>query len=330
VDGRVVETPGINDSPSERDGPRGGAREHRRKIAVLLLAGGVGCGGLQGADIPIPNGSFESPATEFADPRIDAWQETPKPDWYDETESPWDFLTGVFMNPAPGSADHIDNCDGRQALFLFAVPTAGLFQDYASTDWSSTTPTHAFDAKFEVGRAYQLTVGVAGGGGGMKAGCSLLVELYYRDAAAEPVRVAATSLVHTPDLFPNLTHLVDFTVEVPTVRAHDAWADQHLGIQIISTVDPALAGGYWDLDHVRLKSIRSPVLVAPGFAAGQFGFTIESEPGLTVEILSAADPGLPLPGWTSVATLTNTTGTLVFRDERAATERRFYQARQVE
>src|SRR2546423_15691175 len=100
-------------------------------IAGLMVA--VGLATVRAASIVVPNGSFESPSTTFVDTHIDSWQEAPKPDWYAEGGGfTWDQLTGVFMNTSVTSADHIDNCDGNQALWMFAVPEVGVFQDYNS------------------------------------------------------------------------------------------------------------------------------------------------------------------------------------------------------
>src|SRR5258705_3617003 len=105
--------------------------------------------GLQAAIINVPNSSFESPATQFAAPQIDSWQQIPEPP---------DTTSGVFTN-APG-AGFIDNCDGGQVAFLFANPQIGFFQDYDSIDYTNASPTHAFSAKFEIGKSYDLTVGL--------------------------------------------------------------------------------------------------------------------------------------------------------------------------
>ena len=167
----------------------------RTAVGLSLAAGGM-VGSVTGAEtIPVPNGSFELPSVIYVGTFIDSWQKTPKPDDYVESGGfTWDQLSGVFLNTPPTSSDHIDNCDGRQALWLFAVPEAGLFQDYESRDWNDAEPSHAFDARFEPGRSYRVTVGVLGGGGGMLEGATLEVSLYYRDAQGGMVTVAATNV----------------------------------------------------------------------------------------------------------------------------------------
>src|SRR4029079_9939834 len=96
------------------------------------------------AAIPVPNGSFESPSvpavSPYAAPDIDNWQKSPQPAWYDPAQNsntPWTYLMGEFYNVAfPGQ--FIENCDGTQAAFLFALPEAALFQDYGSIYGTNT------------------------------------------------------------------------------------------------------------------------------------------------------------------------------------------------
>ncbi|MHB9009159.1 MAG: hypothetical protein ACYDC1_19795 [Limisphaerales bacterium] len=283
--------------------------------------------------LEIPNASFENPATDFVDPFVGSWQKTPKPFWYDESGGYlWTQLTGAFANPAAGSADRTENMDGNQAVFLFAVPEVGLFQDYESIGGTNTAPERAFDAVYQVGRAYTLTFGVLGGGGNMVEGVSLEAGLYYRDGASNRVTVASTNLVYHPALFTNAENkklFVDFQVQVPAVKPGDPWAGQHLGVQFRSTVRPDLAGGYWDLDHVRLFEVREPVLADPVRTGEQFTFTVLSEPGLNFEILSAPTVALPTADWTRLGTITNLTGATPFVDPAPGSSGRFYRARQL-
>jgi len=289
---------------------------------------GAWFGTLRAGTIVVPNGSFETPATTFVDTHIDSWQKAPKPAWYVEGGGfTWDQLTGVFANTAPTSPDHIDNCDGNQAMWMFAVPEVGLFQDYNSIDWAHTTPPHDFNAVFEPGKSYHLTVGVIGGGGGMLPGASLEVSLYYRDGASNIVTVATTRITNSPATFSNTTHLVDFQVDVPAVKIGDAWAGQNIGIRMVSTVSSNLEGGYWDLDNVRLMSVIEPVWTSAVQVDGQFKATLRSEPGLNFEILANSNASLPMSSWMNVGTLTNVTGTVLFTDAVTNFNRRFYRAR---
>src|SRR5262245_29117622 len=245
----------------------------------------------------VSNASFELPTTSFVSININSWQKPPKPDWYQEDGGfLWSQLTGIFKNTPTNSPDHIDNCDGNQALWLFAVPEVALFQDYDSVDWRGLS--NQMTATFQVGRSYHLTVGVIGTGGGMLEGATLDLSLYYR-VGSNPVNVGVTTLTNTPSVFSNNTHLVDCHLYIPIVKTTDPWAGKHIGVRFLSTVTANLQGGYWDLDHVRLSEITQPVLVNAMLTNGQFSFALLSEPGTTFEILSATNPSLAVSNWSS-------------------------------
>jgi hypothetical protein len=143
------------------------------------------------------------------------------------------------------------------------------------------------------------------------------------------VTIAATTVSYDTNVFTNLTHLTDFQATVPEVRPGDPWAGQYIGIQFLSTVAPDLIGGVWDLDNVRLTETVATALDNPGSVNGQFGFTLQSEPGLPFEILAASSPAGPATSWTSIATVTNLTGTFPFIDPATNSGQRFYRARQL-
>jgi hypothetical protein len=280
--------------------------------------------------VAIPNASFEAPLvpreSPYAIPAMAEWQITPQPIEYDpSTNGPWELHFGTFYNvPFPGY--FIDNLDGEQAAFLFAVPEAGLFQDYNSLSETNTTPSHAFNATFEVGSAYDLTVGVIGGGGNMQPGVTLQLGLYYRDAASNLVMVAATTVTNTATSFPNNTHLVDFQVHLPTVRAGDPWAGQNIGVQVLSTTSFELAGGYWDLDNVRLVTTLAPTLLNPVVTTNGFAFTVQSEPGRPFEIFATTNLLTIASNWASLGTFTNAIGSTNFSDSTSPLGQRFYRA----
>ncbi|MFO1460277.1 MAG: hypothetical protein U1G08_12795 [Verrucomicrobiota bacterium] len=216
---------------------------------LAVLGSGLAAGTVS---LPVPNASFERPATPFVDIRIESWIKTPKPADYDESSGQlWDQLNGVFKNTNPGKADHIDNIDGTQAAYLFAVPDTGLYLE-------GTEVGGAFPVRFSVGDAFTLTVGVIGGGGNMAEGAGLRVELYALGEAGVRIPVRSTTVLFSRDQFPSTTHFVDVSVSTPEVTAADAWAGRLVGIGIYSTVTQGseLAGGYWDLDNVRLTASR--------------------------------------------------------------------------
>src|SRR5262249_29870813 len=198
------------------------------------------------------------PATDFAGPAMDGWRKAPQPIWYNDPIFPWEQLMGQFLNTSNGALNHIDNMDGQQAAFLFALPQLAIFQDYNTISGTSATPSRQFNAQFEAGKSYTLTVGVLGGGGGMSNGVTFEISLYYRDVASNMVTIAATTTTNSEALFPTNTHFTDFQVRIPFVKATDAWAGKRIGIQLASTVGFDLLGGYWDVDNVRLTESVVP------------------------------------------------------------------------
>lgn len=320
-----------------RSNPNRNPPRRRRLHATTILALLASLSGTLGANIPVPNASFELPASPFINygTSINSWQKTLKPDWYDEGSGVylWDQLTGIFKNTPVGSSDHIVNCDGDRVAWLFAYPEVGFFQDYDSMGSNESSPSHAFNVIYEPGKSYQLTVGLFGGGAGgnygMLLGATLELSLYYRDANGNRVTVAATTITNSAELFTSNTNLVDFTVRVSTVRPSDSWAGQNIGILCLSTVSPELERGYWDLDNVRLVSILAPQLVNPALTNNQFQFTLRSEPGLRFEILASTNASLAIASWTSLGSITNVTGETPFVDSAPIFAQRYYQARQL-
>ena len=244
----------------------GSRRVHGFRLAVVVVLAAVAATATVHAQpISIPNGSFELQLAGppfGVDTRVDSWQKPPKPAYFDETAFgiTWDQTAGVFANTPVGQANHIDNMDGNQGAYMLAFPQVALFQDYNSVDWNHSAPTHDFNAVFQVGLSYKLTVGVIGGGGGMPEGTTMQLSLYYRDGASNMVSVAATSIVHSLATFPTNTHFIDFDVNVPSVQASDAWAGQNIGVQLLSA--SGTGQGYWDLDNVRLSAVPEPGALA--------------------------------------------------------------------
>ena len=215
--------------------------------------------------LPVPNASLESPSTAFVDTRIDGWTKTSKPADYDESSGQnWDQLSGVFKNPDPGKEGYIDNIDGNQAAFLFAVPGTGIYLE-------GTEAGGPFPARYGVGDTITLTVGVIGGGGNMLDGAGLRIELFALGDGGTRIPVRSTTALQSKELFPSLTNFVDIQVSVPPVTSSDPWAGRLLGLGIFSAVteESGLKGGYWDLDNVRLAVTRPDVLPLAGVSRGE-------------------------------------------------------------
>ena len=281
-------------------------------------------------NIAVPNFSFESVATQFADPRIDSWQKSPQPSTFDTNIfGAWDNLSGVFLNAPSTNADYIPNADGNQLGYLFAYPQVAIFQDYTSLDWSNTAPTHAFNARFQPDRAYTLTVGLTSSREeSLMNGSTLLLSLYYRDAASNMVTVGSTVVTFQTNVFTNLNQLLDFKVQVPAVRSTDPWANQNIGIEIESIVPPNLISGVWDVDNVRLTETFAPRLGSVVKGNDQkTSLTIQSEPGVMIDIQASTDLAQPSGGWATIGTVTNTTGSATFIDSQTGLTQRFYRTR---
>jgi len=300
-----------------------------RLVAVVLALWLQAFSSPSATPIPVPNGSFEFPQTLFVDTRIDDWQHSPTPAWYHEDGGfLWSQLTGLFKNTAPGSFDHITNLDGSQGVWLFAIPEVALFQELSS-DTTSDPATVGVSSRFRIGKAYALSVGVIGAGGGMSNGVTLEISLYYKDANGRRIPVTTAAVTNDRVFFADRTFLQDVNVSTATVRREDPWAGQPIGIQCLSTVDAQLQGGYWDLDAVRLIELDPPTLSGIVRQDGGFELTVRSEPGQLLELLTSPDPSLPLAAWTRLGSVTNTDGTAAFIDASSPLpfSGRFYQAR---
>lgn len=270
-------------------------------LAGLWLAGlaGPGPAGRAAEGIPIPNGSFERPATPFVTLLFDSWQRLPKPEDYVETGGfLWNQLTGVFANSPAGSVDHITNLDGSQALWVFAVPGAGVYQELDGTGGAAA-------ARFQAGRAYRLSARVLGAGGNMLDEAPLTLSLYYRDAGSLAVPVVSLAVTNRASLFPARSQVVPFLLRSPVLAAGHPAVGRPIGIRVESTVTPALQGGYWDVDDLRLEAVDPP---APALAVAPRDGRIEirwpGEPGWRYQLQRSATLG----GWEAAGGTVDGTG----------------------
>jgi hypothetical protein len=94
------------------------------------------------------------------------------------------------------------------------------------------------------------------------------------------------------------------------------------GVYAVSLADPC---GSINSQDATL-TVLDPVHLVPNstvWADGQFGFALQSEPGTRADIQASTN----LIEWTSLATLTNSSGVLSFTDTVSGLPRRFYRAR---
>jgi hypothetical protein len=196
--------------------------------------------------ISIENPSFESPVVDPNGfpvlPYVDGW-----------TELDVDLLgstnTGVFANMPEGAWDRMLNADGEQLAFLGSERGNGFEQELAAT--------------YQVARSYRLTVAV-GVSGRFPPSAEPPVDkvelvMFYRDG--DQIVDLVRQSVEAPAL--PLKRLDDFSAYLPPVQAEDAWAGQLIGVAIRSA---GLAGGFWDLDNVRLAASLPVEAVAPTIA----------------------------------------------------------------
>ncbi len=216
----------------------------KRNLTMLALSAGI-CSNLHGASIAIPNSSFESPSTGFASPLIDSWQKIPRPAYFDESSGfLWVQTAGVFLDTKPYA-----NRTGLQCAYMLSFPQVTLFQDY------STSP--AFNAAYEIGQSYSLTLGVYGNS--LTTNSSLQLSLFYRDSGNNMVTIGSPrTITYDPAIFPGTApfNLVDYSVAIPAVQAGDAWAGKNIGVMV--QVAGSDFTGYWDMDNARLTTVPEP------------------------------------------------------------------------
>ncbi|MHC4205173.1 MAG: hypothetical protein ACYSTT_11030 [Planctomycetota bacterium] len=214
---------------------------------------------VRSASIPIENASFEAPVVDpngfGAVPFVNGWTEV-------DIDTLFSTNTGVFANTDANSSDHIVNADGSQLAFLGSQQGNALEQDLAET--------------YKAGCNYRLTVAVGVSGRFPPAADepvdTLELVLYYRDA--NDVMDIAYQTVEAMGL--SSIELQDFSLELVTVQAGDAWAGKAIGVALRAAGQP---GGFWDLDNVRLiesapvsipienASFEAPVVDPNGFGA---------------------------------------------------------------
>jgi hypothetical protein len=236
--------------------------------STSLLAGMIAClafANTNAQPITVPNGSFELQSGEGqqfgVNILVDSWQKPEQPAYFDAVETNfgifWIQTAGVFLD----TITPYGNLDQLQAGYMLPFPQVALFQDYETVDWNDGgVPSNEFNAIYQPGMSYNLTVGVFGKG--MAEGSSnLRLSLYYRDGA-NMVDVGFTDISFSTNTFVNVgsLDLIDFDVTVPTVLAGDPWAGENIGIKLeVLFGDGA---GNWDFDNVRLTAVPEPASIA--------------------------------------------------------------------
>ena len=222
---------------------------------------------LHATTIAVPNASFESQsAVGFpfgTNPFLDFWQKNAEPAYFAPIAAaygiPWYGTAGAFIGTSPNSPNPYTNLVGTQAGYILGFPMVALFQDY------DTSAGHEFDGTFEIGKTYDLTLGLFGKPT-LAASSTFRLSLYYRDTAntvndplGEKTIVNSTGVGYSAATFVNnaTPALIDYDVLVGAVLPTDPWAGKHIGI-LLETVDPIPTGGNWDFDNVRLAATAVP------------------------------------------------------------------------
>ena len=216
-----------------------------KKIGIAIRATGM-AGGFWDLDnvrltellptsISIENASFELPVIDPnifpAIPVMDIWNEID----IDVVDS---NHTGVFGNTDLNSLAHIVNADGDQLAFLGSQAGNALEQDLVDS--------------YRIGCDYRFTVAVCVSMLYPPSQGELIdtidLALYYRDANNPDTTIDIVSeTIEAAGL--SSTQLQDFSLYLPTVLPDSEWAEKNIGIAIRAT---GMAGGFWDLDNVRL------------------------------------------------------------------------------
>ncbi len=195
--------------------------------------------------IPMENASFEAPAVDpngfGAWPFADGWLEL-------DLDAATSSNTGVFLNSPVGSPDRLVNADANQLALLGSQKGNALEQDLAGV--------------YQIGCSYRLTVAVGISArfppSSVEPVDTMDIALYYLvDGKAVDI---AHQTVEAKGL--SSTQLRDFSAYLSTVQSGDAWAGKSIGVAIRAV---GAAGGFWDLDNVRLA--ESPVAAQPAPAA---------------------------------------------------------------
>jgi hypothetical protein len=209
--------------------------------------------------IEIPNGSFENPATVFAFPDADEWDETGPVGEDPQLPGVVDTLdTGVFFNsPVDGEGQpspfFIPNGDGLQIGFIGAddASTIAFFQELPEVYEVGGTYT----VNLLVGESFffpPLTFNPNDPNPPPDPDPALLeLSLYYTSGSGDKIVVTdrIVSAEEMPDGPSAGLLLVDVATTGMSVQASDAWAGAPIGVMI----RPVLGlSGVWNVDHARL------------------------------------------------------------------------------
>ena len=201
----------------------------RSLIMISLIAGLFICTDSRGDAIPVVNYSFEDPIVPFSDPYalpyVTGWNEI-------DLDTDYSANTGVFLN-----VTGILGTDGGQLAFLGSAQGNALLQDLS--------------AVYQAGKSYKLTVGICVSGAYRPPDPNGVQLAFYYQEPNDPNVLDIISATTLPPSTFTSTELEDNSIYLPAVQVEDAWAGKTIGIAIRAT---GTAGGFWDLDNVRVTA----------------------------------------------------------------------------
>ena len=208
--------------------------EKTLKLRFIVMVLFISMASVHSGPISVANHSFEFPVIDpndnplYAIPIVSLWREL-------DIDTEYSTNTGTFKNTPADSNDHISNADGGQLALLGNQQGNGLQQELPAT--------------YQVGKSYQLTVGVCVS---MRypppSGSSLTLAFYY--VYGTQLFDIVTTSVPAEGLMSGF--LTDFSLSLPAIETSAPWAGKNIGIAIRSA---GSAFAYWDLDNVRLMEL---------------------------------------------------------------------------
>jgi hypothetical protein len=227
-------------------------------LVSRLVGLGVAAAVAQAASLGVLNPSFESPSVPNGFPAItiiDSWQKTPENPDSGFPPGQWDQLSGLFENAAVGQPRHIENADGNQVAFLFAVQGVGISQQLGDT--------------FAAGVSYELSLGIRGGGA-LTPGTTFQVGLFYMDGST-PVTLGSTTVTATAE-FATATQLMEVSATTGAVASGAPAVGKNIGIQLLAASNNGAPGiAYWEIDKVAVTAVPEPETYALAFGGALLG-----------------------------------------------------------